>query len=84
MPIASRRPARRLPPEGAGLAFAQLALGLSPRTIAMELIKCNREHDLPRCPALRLVIYHARLRTYKYRPSAQLGLDIVRPALPVA
>ena len=82
--MGNRKQARRLPPEGARLAFAQLALGISPRAVAMHFIQRDRDHGLPRCPALRLVIYHARLRTYKYRPSAQLGLDIVRPALPVA
>ena len=61
---------RTLPPAGARLAFAQLALGASPRAVAMQLIQRDREHDLPRCPALRLVIYHAKLRTYRYRPSA--------------
>lgn len=68
--MGNRKQARRIPPEGARLAFAQLALGISPRAVAMQLIQRDREHDLPRCPALRLVIYHAKLRTYRYRPSA--------------
>lgn len=69
--MGNRKQARRtLPPEGARLAFAQLAMGISPRAVAMQLIQRDREHDLPRCAALRLVIYHAKLRTYRYRPSA--------------
>jgi len=78
--MGNRKQARRLPPEGARLAFAQLALGASPRAVAMQLIQRDREHDLPRCPALRLVIYHAKLRTYRYRPSAHaLQLEAVQP-----
>lgn len=69
-------PARQMIPAGARFALAQVALGTPPRDIAMQLIRRNREDDLhfllrasnPYFVALRRVVYHAKLRTYKYRP----------------
>lgn len=72
---------RTLPPAGVRLAVALLARGAHPRSIAMALISSYTEGDLLGCgPALRRVLYHVKLRSYRYRPSAHAELHAARPA----